>query len=183
MDPKLRQRVIGAVVLTSLAIIILPTLLDGSAEDRERVVASIPEPPKISLKELTVSDVTQKMQQMERDSAARLPREVVDETDYSENEALALDQNSLPIAWSLQLGSFKNEENAVNLRASLRDAEYRSYILHTKTREGDTYKVFVGPMLEKTALEEIGSDISAQMKIEGHVVRYRIEDDAAQLGG
>ena len=183
MDPKLRQRVIGAVVLTSLSIIILPILLDGSVEDRERVIASIPEPPKISLKELTVSDVTQKMQQLERDSAARLPREVVDETDYSGNEVLALDKNTLPIAWSLQLGSFKNEENAVNLRASLRDAEYRSYILHSKTREGDTYKVFVGPMLEKAALEEIGSDIYTQMKIEGHVVRYRIEHDAAQLGG
>ena len=183
MDPKLRQRVIGAVVLTSLAIIILPIVLDGSVEDRNRVVASIPEPPIISLKELTVSDVTQKIQQMERDSAARLPREVVDETDYSENEVLALDKNSLPIAWSLQLGSFKNEENAVNLRASLRDAGYRTYILYTKTRDGDTYKVFVGPMLEKAALEQIGSAISTQMKIEGHVVRYRIEDDAAQLGG
>ena len=101
----------------------------------------------------------------------------------AENESLALDKNSLPIAWSLQLGSFKDEENAVNLRAMLRDAQYRSYILHTKTREGDTYKVLVGPMLEKAVIERIGAEIAAQMKIDGHVVRYRIEEDAAQLGG
>lgn len=182
MESKLRQRVIGAVVLTSLAIIILPVLLDGSAEDRARVVATIPSAPKIELKTLTMSDVTKKMQQMERDSAVRLPREVVDETDYLE-ESATLDKNSLPIAWSLQLGSFENEDNARELRATLRDAKYRSYILKTKTREGDTFKVLMGPMLEKAAVERIGTEIATQMKIEGNVVRYRIEEDGEQLGG
>lgn len=182
MESKLRQRVIGAVVLTSLAIIILPVLLDGSAEDRARVVATIPPAPKIELKTLTMSDVTKKMQQMERDSAVRLPREVVDETDYLE-ESATLDKNSLPIAWSLQLGSFENEDNARELRATLRDAKYRSYILKTKTREGDTFKVLMGPMLEKAAVERIGTEIATQMKIEGNVVRYRIEEDGEQLGG
>ena len=184
MESKLRQRVIGAIVLTSLSIIILPVLLDGSAEDRARVVASIPPAPKIEIKTLTMSDVTKKMQQMERDSAVRLPREVVDETDYSaEDKDTALDKNSLPIAWSWQLGSFENEDNAKKLRATLRDAQYRSYILQTKTREGDAFKVLVGPMLEKSAVERIGAEIATQMKIEGNAVRYQIEEDGAQLGG
>lgn len=182
MESKLRQRVIGAVVLTSLSIIILPVLLDGSAEDRARVVASIPPAPKIEIKTLTMSDVTKKIQQMERDSAVRLPREVVDETDYSDENA-SLDKNSLPIAWSWQLGSFKNEDNAKKLRATLRDARYRSYILQTKTREGNAFKVLVGPMLEKSAVERIGAEIAIQMKIEGNAVRYQIEEDGAQLGG
>jgi cell division septation protein DedD len=119
---------------------------------------------------------------MERDSAVRLPREVVDETDYS-TEDTALDKNSLPIAWSWQLGSFENEENAKKLRASLREAKYRSYILKTKTREGDAFKVLIGPMLEKAAVERIGAEIATQMKIEGNAVRYQIEEDGTQLGG
>jgi cell division septation protein DedD len=182
VESKLRQRVVGAIVLTSLSIIILPVLLDGSAEDRARVVASIPPAPKIEIKTLRMSDVTKKMQQMERDSAVRLPREVVDETDYS-TEDTALDKNSLPIAWSWQLGSFENEENAKKLRATLREAKYRSYILKTKTREGDAFKVLIGPMLEKAAVERIGAEIATQMKIEGNAVRYQIEEDGAQLGG
>ena len=120
---------------------------------------------------------------MERDSAARLPREVVDETDYAENEGFALDQNDLPIAWSLQLGSFRSEENAVKLRRELREAEYRSYILHTKTRDGDTYKVLVGPMLERAAIEKLGVELQTKMDLEGHIVRYKIEEDASQIGG
>lgn len=183
MEFKLRERVVGAIVLTSLAIIILPLLLDGSAEDRERVVSSIPDPPKIDLNEVTVEDLTRKMQQLERASAARLPTEVVDETDYSEIEGVGLDQNNIPIGWSLQLGSFKSEDNAVGRRASLREAGYRSYILHNKTSEGEMYKVFVGPMLERTDVQKLGEEISDRMKINGVVVRYRVEDDMAQLGG
>ncbi len=183
MESKLRQRVVGAIVLTSLAIIILPLLLDGSAEDRQRVVASIPEPPKIDLTEITVEDITRKMQQLERASAAQLPEEVADETDYSNIEGVGLDRNDLPVGWSLQLGSFRNEENAVGRRASLREAGYRSYILHNKTNDGEMYKVFVGPMLERADVLKLGEEISEAMQINGVVVRYRIEDDMAQLGG
>ena len=81
------------------------------------------------------------------------------------------------------MGSFENEDNAKKLRATLRDAQYRSYILQTKTREGDAFKVLVGPMLEKSAVERIGAEIATQMKIEGNAVRYQIEEDGAQLGG
>lgn len=183
MESKLRQRVVGAIVLTSLAIIILPLLLDGSAEDRQRVVASIPEPPKIDLTEITVEDITRKMQRLERASAAQLPEEVVDETDYSDIEGVGLDRNDLPVGWSLQLGSFRNEKNAVGRRASLREAGYRSYILHNKTNDGELYKVFVGPMLERADVLKLGEEISQGMQINGVVVRYRIEDDMAQLGG
>ena len=183
MESRLRQRVIGAIVLTSIAIILLPVLLDGSAEDRERVVASIPVPPKIELKQMSVSDVSRKMQQMERDSTARMPREVVDETDYSEEEGFGLDQNDLPIAWSLQLGSFRNQQNAEQLRANLRDANFRSYILQSNTGEGQVFKVFVGPRLERAGIEEIAQKIQTTMSLEGHIVRYRVEEDTTQLGG
>ena len=39
MDSKLRQRVIGAVVLASLAVILLPFFLDGTVQDRESFIA------------------------------------------------------------------------------------------------------------------------------------------------
>ena len=183
MDPKLRNRIIGAVVLTSFAIVLLPLLLGGSVQERERFVADIPKPPNIVLRDLSLSDIKQTMQQIEQDSAARLPLEIVDQTDYSENRNFALDRNSLPVAWSLQHGSFEEEKNARNLRTLLREAEYRSYIMRSKTRDGQRFKVFVGPMIDKTSLEKISVEIRTQMDIEGLIVRYRIEDDSLQLGG
>ena len=183
MKVGLRQRVVGAIVLTSLAIIILPMLLDGPGEDRARVVTNIPEPPEFDLKEIAISDFTRNIQQMEQDSAAQLPEETVDDTDYSEKEAYALDSNHLPIAWSLQFGSFRDRKNAENLRADLRDAQYRSYILQHKTDEGDAFKVLVGPMMDRTIVEKISQEIQTRMHLEGHIIRYRVEDDATQLGG
>lgn len=183
MDAKLKQRLTGAIILTSLAIIILPLLLDGTREERESVVAEIPTPPRIELEELEVEDVTARIEQMERASEARLPVEVVDETEYEEAEDFILDKNQLPVSWSIQLGSFKNEDNATNLREKLRSEDYRSYILHARTNEGEVYRVFVGPMVSKEALAELSLEIESKLDLKGQIVRYRIEEDTGQLGG
>ncbi len=158
-------------------------LLDGSAEDRVRVMSSIPDAPSIEVKRMSVKDLRLQMERMERASAAQLPREVVDENSYEAETDFAFDKNKLPVSWSLQLGSFESKENAIRLRARLRDAQYRSYVLHAKTSRGETYRVFVGPMLKKSALQELQGKIESSLKLEGQVVRYRIEDDAGQLGG
>lgn len=174
---------VGAFVLITLAIIILPMLLDGSAESRERLIATIPEAPGIELKRISIKDLKQQMERMERASATQLPIEEVDEDAYENETGFTLDRNSLPVSWSLQLGSFQSQENATNLRAKLRSANYHSYILHADTSKGETWRVFVGPMLKKSALTEVGEKIEDSFKLKGQVVRYRIEDDAGQLGG
>ena len=183
MDVKLKQRLTGAVILTSLAIIILPLLLNGTKEERAKVVAAIPDPPRIELDAITVEDITGKMAQMQRSSEASLPQEVVDETDYENAEDFILDKNQLPVSWSIQLGSFKSRDNAVNLRATLREFNYRTYILHARTNEGEVYRVFVGPMVSKGALAEMGVEIEAKLHLKGRIVRYKIEEDIDQLGG
>ena len=183
MDAKLKQRLTGAIILTSLAIILLPLLLDGTEEDRARIATDIPEPPKIDLEDITVQEVMRKIEQMEKASEARLPKEVVDETDYEAAPDHILDRNQLPVNWSLQLGSFEREDNATRLRAQLREQNYRSYILHGNTNEGEIYRVFVGPSSSKETLVEMNQEIEAKLKLKGRIVRYRIEEDREQLGG
>lgn len=184
MDTKLKQRLTGAVILTSLAIILLPLLLDGTPEGRKAVINNdIPEPPRIELADISVQSVQRKMTEMERASEARMPREVVDETDYEQAPDFILDKNQLPVNWSLQLGSFENENNATRLRAVLREENYRAYILHAVTSDGEIYRVFVGPSSSKEALVEMNQQIESQLKLKGRIVRYRIEDDKEQLGG
>ena len=159
MDAKLKQRLTGAVILTSLAIILLPLLLDGTEEDRARIATDIPEPPQIDLEDITVQDVMRKIEQMEKASEARLPKEVVDETDYEAAPDYILDRNQLPVNWSLQLGSFEREDNATRLRAQLREQNYRSYILHGNTNDGEIYRVFVGPSSSKETLVEMNQEL------------------------
>jgi len=183
VDVKLKQRLTGAVILTSLAIIILPLLLDGTEQGRVEVITQIPEPPQIDLKDISVNDVSRKIEQMERASEARLPQEVVDETDYEAEADFIFDKNNLPVNWSIQLGSFQNEENATRLREELRKQNYRSYILHARTNEGEIYRVFVGPSSSKEALNEMATEIEESLKLKGRIVRYKIEEDKEQLGG
>ena len=98
METKLKQRVIGAVVLTTLAIIVLPMLLDGSAQDRARISANIPSAPMIDVKSLTIPQVKQAMLEMEQESTARLPVEIeaaepVDSRHDTDARAFKLDVN------------------------------------------------------------------------------------------
>ena len=183
MDTKLKQRLIGAVILTCLVVILLPLLLDGTEEERTRVFAEIPEPPAIELSEITIQDVQRRMVQMEEASEARLPKEIVDDTDYEASPDFILDKNNLPVNWSLQLGSFRDQENATRLRAQLREQNYRSYILKPKTGDEEIYRVFVGPSSSKAALAEMNAEIEQKLQLKGRIVRYRVEEDREQLGG
>ena len=94
-----------------------------------------------------------------------------------------LDANNLPVSWSLQLGSFRKKNNAIKLRRSLREASYRTYILAAETTEGQVFRVFVGPILSINKLKGFSADIESSFEMKGQIVRYRIEDDANQLGG
>ncbi len=184
MDTRLKQRVIGAVVLTALAIIILPMLLDGSAEHRAKIESAIPEPPAIEITSLNVNQVREKMVEMEAQSATRLPEVLKDEVKSPEEApSFSLNDNGLPISWSLKLGSFKNKDNATRLRQSLRDANYRCYIISTEPDPEPVYRVYVGPMLDKLKLQAAAVELQKQFDLKGTIVRYRIEDDRNQLGG
>lgn len=170
-------------VMTTVAIIILPMLLDGSADERRRVEASIPTPPQIDINTLTVEETSEKMHAMAKASEAKLPVLLEDKiVEPDEVENFSLNQNGLPISWSLQLGSFRQESNATRLRQVLRDKSYRSYILAGEN-DDELYRVFVGPMVNKDKLLRSQTEIEAELKLSGQIVRYRIEDDRYQLGG
>lgn len=186
MESKLRQRVTGAIVLIALAIIILPMLFDGNSEDRERLMTQIPEPPVIALRELSVDDISSRMAAMESASREGFPKVLSDPRDYAKTtkpEEFALDANGLPVSWSLQLGSFSDYKNALALRETMRNAEYRTYIIQAQTDGGETYRVFIGPMVQRAELSSIADEIARDFEIQGQIVRYRLEDDAGQLGG
>jgi len=199
VETKLKQRMIGAIVLTMLAIIILPMLLDGSAQDRARVIATVPEPPRIEVDSFTIEQIQQKMAANDLSNGQDMPvyrsgpvanskqsGSATADSQVSKEAAsktYALDHNALPISWTLQLGSFRNQQNAMKLRQDLRDDKYNSYILTDKTKEAIMYKVFVGPMHNRTELSVYGGKIEKDFDLKGQIVRYNIEDDANQLGG
>ena len=172
----------GMVVVVSLAIIFLPMLFDGSDEERLRLTITIPTPPEISVERVSVAKIKNDMQILEAASTAKLPIEVVDEKAYSA-EGLTLDENGLPVGWSLQVSSFKDPDNARGLRGDIRALGHKSYILESRTNKGLFYQVLVGPSLDRASLLKIGYDLSEKLNLEIQITRYRVEDDLGQVGG
>ena len=170
--------------MTAIAVIVLPMLLDGTAEHRAQVEASIPEPPAIPINSLSVEETRLRMDEMVAASEAKLPElkpDPIEEPETAEN--FSLNESGLPVGWSLRLGSFRQQENATRLRQSLRDQDYRSYILANTPADDGLFRVYVGPMVNKDKLERIKQEIAEGFNLSGQIVRYRIEDDRYQLNG
>lgn len=74
--------------------------------------------------------------------------------------------------WTIQLGSFSKEENAVQLKDKLVKDNYRAYTETHQTENGDVTRVFVGPDLKKNKAEELLTALKDQYQLEGMIVRY-----------
>lgn len=182
MDGKLKQRVVGVVVLTAIAIVVVPILLDGTEQERKRIVQGIPESPTLEVLDVNAQDMIDRMKTIETQSLASLPAEVATPVDVSTDQS-ALDANGLPIAWSLQVASFVDQDKAAQLRGELRKKDFKSYVLKVATETGDRFRVLIGPDLQRDKLEKIKLQVDAEYKVEGQIIHYDIRDDVGLLGG
>lgn len=201
-DAKLKQRVVGAIVLAMLAILILPMLLDGSAKERERVLSQLPAAPNIESEDISVDEILINMEKLERESENQMPSSSLTaievepkkekpantkEEDKSSvdiiDESLALKTDGLPMAWSLQVASFSNRENALALREKLRKDKHQSFIYKVDTDKGEVFRVFIGPVLSRTVVDSLQVAIKEKYKLEARVVKYNVAEDRNLLGG
>ena len=83
-------------------------------------------------------------------------------------EAPRLDETGVPVAWSLQLGTFSNEENAKRLERELVDKGHKVYT----RRAGDFVQLFVGPDLQKARLEQLKAKIDKELSLKSKLVRF-----------
>lgn len=68
--------------------------------------------------------------------------------------------------WSVQLGSFRDRENANSLRDRLRQAGHPAYIRIV----GASFRVLVGPELDRASIDGVRSEIDREFGISGIVV-------------
>lgn len=79
-----------------------------------------------------------------------------------------LDAQGVPVAWTLQLASFKDESNAKALRKQLIDAGHKVYT----RRQADLYKVFVGPEAQRDRLEALKMRLQTDFGLDGIIIRF-----------
>ncbi|MEW6174972.1 MAG: SPOR domain-containing protein [Pseudomonadota bacterium] len=83
-----------------------------------------------------------------------------------------LDNNNLPVSWSIQLASLSNRASAESLQQTLRSQGYNAYI---RAADGMN-RVFVGPLVERSEANRLRDVLQRQQKLDGFVVRFKPEE-------
>jgi|AntRauTorcE11898_2_1112593.scaffolds.fasta_scaffold18702_2 DedD protein len=179
----LKQRIIGALVLVSLAVIFVPMMFDEPHSERETSTIQIPEEPPFPEVEMPEPETTEppeyRIEEMDPavvgDSVAEAPEppettetagssqptepagaaEAPQPEQSEQNESVSAEfTRSLEGAWVVQLGSFGSDENATRLRDQVRDRGYSSHLQRVARGDTELTRVFSGPFAEKAEAEK-----------------------------
>ncbi len=210
-----KQRIIGAIVLISLAVIFIPMLFDEPHEERATRVLPIPEQPPVptftieepkplNLPE-SANEVPQPGVEMEEsladappvaapvepapasstaDPVAPAPAPKVEAPAAKQPETAvapdanavvresALDEKGLASAWSVQIGTFANHDNAYRLRDRIRESGLKGYTREIASDGQSMVRVFAGPVLTDVDAQKLKVRVDELLGVKSLVVRY-----------
>lgn len=75
-------------------------------------------------------------------------------------------------AWAVQVGSFEQEANANTLRDRLRKRGYASFVERIYGKSAVSYRVRVGPELDRKTADALRDKLASREKLNGLVVHY-----------
>lgn len=156
MKYGLKHRIIGAIILLSLAVIFLPIMLDGGERPQlPQTTTPIPAPP--AKPDIKVREPVPE----ERPSIVKsAPEREQWQSGLTERHTLA--------TWTLQAASFKDEANAIALRDRIRAQSIRSYV----RERGPYFVVYAGPFADPKKAQDVKSDLLSRFGIKSLLVSY-----------
>ena len=162
MEAPLKQRIVGAIVLVTLGVIFIPALLDGSGYKSRQVqdieVKEKPDFPPLSSKRVETIPTP------------------IDDIKQQQSKALDADPkkpDKQPIrSFALQVGTFDSNDNAMKMQQQLQKAGYTTFIHKSVSKGKTSYKVRIGPELERSKLDKIKARVKKDHKIDGYVVNH-----------
>ncbi|MCU7939431.1 MAG: SPOR domain-containing protein [gamma proteobacterium symbiont of Bathyaustriella thionipta] len=195
---NIKQRMIGAIVLVSLGVIVIPLLLNGGPDldktflDKNipvmpkklaKALPDIPQPmtmpapksitahPESTLVKETTSGNKLSKQSKSENTSSKKVTPVVD-THY---EKVSKPENSkINRAYTLQIASFSQKNNALALQSRLRKNKFKAYIESIVTSKGRIYRLRVGPYLKFEQISNIKKQIESKFKLSDTViVKYK----------
>ena len=198
MNDQLKQRLVGAIVLVSLAVIFIPMILPGGGMGDSMNIRKVPSepdyrfpPPKSAPKAPPISDAvivpmgdSDPKVGTKASTKASTPEKKTSSKKTSDNQKMATKpvvstSDKKPdikpgqvTAWIVQVGSFTSSPNAKALRDKLRKMGYASFVEALKGKQGMIYRVRVGPELTRTRAEKLQKQLVKKAKLNGMVQSY-----------
>ncbi|MEM7206757.1 MAG: SPOR domain-containing protein [Pseudomonadota bacterium] len=165
MDKALKQRMVGAAVLVALGVIFLPALFDGAGQQTS--YSPIPDPPPEPIVpeslEVDTSEIV----------LTPTPTTPSDEVNATKSEKVdaGVDTGDLS-AWVVQLGSFAEKNNAVELTQTLQNDGFSAF-MEPVERDGVTsHRVRIGPEMTLDRANAIRERLTADYQRDSVVMRY-----------
>ena len=164
----LAQRVVGAVVLVSLAVIFLPILLQ-SGDEKEDVVGSHVPPVPERVSTLVFKRDERGVFQSVGPLAPTAPAEASGGGGPSAGGAPAPSPGD---AWMVQLGTFASESAATALREKLRAKHYPTYVEPVRDGASESWRVKVGPEISQATAQALKNKLEKETGLKAFLVKH-----------
>jgi len=176
-----KHRIVGSLMLLSLAVIILPFWLDGAGriEDYQSIQQqpAMPEADvmvnvieNVDPSDLKVIELSPIISVEESPEDTQSSTQSVKKAKPEQNDGL-LNPQGLPNGWVVQLGNFGNKSNATRLKDKVIKAGFAAYMVPN----GALFKVLVGPELNRSKAEALQKQLKNKFKMTGMVTLYEVE--------
>lgn len=195
MDSIVKQRLVGALILLALGVVFWPIIFVPESQRDSPVVVEVPPPPPVDLSPVPEPDniglrrggqaevqegASADIAFPEPDPAAQatpapLPGKaavVAQPSVTAPLEKPALDEDGLPIAFTLQVATMADRQRAEALRDELIRAGYKGYVKRLRRDDRVLYRVLVGPRYSRDELAPIKAAVDANWKVDSLIMRY-----------
>ena len=201
MNPILRQRFVGALVLIALCVVFWPIVFVEPIEQQPIELRPTPERPRVDTSpiakpqspEAKVRDVVNppevdRESQMRADEMTRLEDgesapnlselsdvDSVEQLELREEAPVTplLDASGYPQAWVLQVATVSSELRAGTLVEQLIDKGYPAFQVRVANGASAQWRIQIGPKFEKKSFASIKLEVDRVLKVESMIVRYQ----------
>ncbi len=178
VEPPVRYRMVGAIVLIFLAVLFLPWLFDGAGyEAMQDLEQPIPDRPTF-VEPHTPPAPAPEPRRDRVDEGADAAASVAQAPEVSPPDPVpeatgraATAAGAAPgVGWSVQVGSFGRETNARDEARRLREAGFTAFVERGSANGRDVWRVKVGPRAERDQALRLRDDLQRRMDVTGIVV-------------
>jgi len=172
VEKHLNKRIIGAVVTVLAVAVVVPIVIDGSRQNLrlDDDMAPMPEMPdwaevenhqriRMDLESLASGEAAEELQAPVVSTADA--DDPVPAAATKQPERAVQDEEFLPFAWAIQMNAFSDRKNAESYRDTLRKKGYKAF---TRSDGDGLTRVFVGPELQREAIENLRLRLQKELK-------------------
>lgn len=184
---RLKQRLLGAIVLVALAVIFIPMLLSGGRDVEMPVFGSNVPERSTEIKNIQHIDITETQKtEVKAVNPKRIPiaKGVPEPKIVKEEKANVIVETITELTreekkpaiketvWAVQVGSFTKRSNAMGLKDRLRKKKVHAFVERIMKDNKATYRVRVGPEISREKAEALKQKLKKEFKLTGLVVKH-----------